>query len=242
MTPRDANIDGHIFVSYARQDKDIVDREIEGLERLGYRLWYDRRDIQAGVEWCPELDQAIDACTCLLVFATHNSVAAKWVAREIAYGLAQDKPLVIVYWEQVEFSTELNNRLQEIQGIPRYCLHRPEYDDLLTRSLSRHCTAVASTPGNSRFRDVAASEMLESEGSRPVVSSLLILFLLATLAVGIYLFALVAFLAPSFVEPPDPLANKLHSYIAGSICSVSGFGISVAAFCFYRIYVRKASP
>lgn len=233
--------DGHIFVSYARRDKDIVDREIEGLERLGFPVWCDRRDIHAGIEWSAELDRAIDACACLLVFATHNSVGSEWVAHEIACGLAQGKPIVIVYWEQAEFPAELNDRLQEIQGIPRYCLHQPEYEDLLRRSLSRHCRAATSTSGDSRFRGFAEVEIAEPTSSRPVVSPRLLFFLLVMFAVAIYLLALVAFVAPLFVEPPDPLANKLHSRIAGSACTAVGFGLSVAAFCFYRIYVQKAS-
>lgn len=63
-----------IFVSYARGDRDFVYPEIERLKAEGYRIWYDKDEIQLGRSWSREIDEAIAACTCFLVFVTQPDV------------------------------------------------------------------------------------------------------------------------------------------------------------------------
>src|SRR5687767_3070132 len=90
-----------IFVSYAREDCYFVYPEIERLKGEGYYIWYDKKQIRPGRSWSNEINEAIEACSCFLVFITKRSVASKLVIGEIRQALNLKKPLMAIYWQKV---------------------------------------------------------------------------------------------------------------------------------------------
>ncbi|MGZ9159368.1 MAG: toll/interleukin-1 receptor domain-containing protein [Nitrospira sp.] len=41
----------HAFISYVRENSDIVDRLAKDLEEAGVKVWRDRNDIKPGQWW-----------------------------------------------------------------------------------------------------------------------------------------------------------------------------------------------
>ena len=49
----------HVFISYVRENRDIVDRLAAELKRRGVIVWLDRNDIEPGARWQDAIKKAI---------------------------------------------------------------------------------------------------------------------------------------------------------------------------------------
>ncbi|MEM8771775.1 MAG: toll/interleukin-1 receptor domain-containing protein, partial [Pseudomonadota bacterium] len=55
-----------IFISYARADRETVEKLAAALEGEGYSLWWDRR-IQSGSEFSKDIEAELDAAKAVVV-------------------------------------------------------------------------------------------------------------------------------------------------------------------------------
>jgi TIR domain len=73
-----------VFLSYSRQDKNLLDKlitHLAGLRRTGkITTWYDH-DIEAGSEWEPELQRHLDTADIILLL-----ISADFMASDYCYG------------------------------------------------------------------------------------------------------------------------------------------------------------
>src|ERR1700731_2231580 len=49
----------HVFISYVRENKDVVDRLEAELSSRGVRVWLDRNNIEPGARWPDAIKNAI---------------------------------------------------------------------------------------------------------------------------------------------------------------------------------------
>ena len=49
----------HVFISYIRENEEIVDKLCEALESHGIKVWLDRNDIDPGSRWKQAIREAI---------------------------------------------------------------------------------------------------------------------------------------------------------------------------------------
>lgn len=76
-----------IFVSYAREDFEIVSQSvIAPLERSGVSVWWDA-EIPAGSNWVEELGEAFQRCRGMIVVVSKASIGSKWVRDEVNLAL-----------------------------------------------------------------------------------------------------------------------------------------------------------
>ena len=82
----------YIFASYSRHDRGKVIDDLEQLDRLGFRIWYDA-GIHIGADWKTILKDHLNACTQFIIFVSNNSVNSKGVHKELvqAEKLAKEK-------------------------------------------------------------------------------------------------------------------------------------------------------
>jgi hypothetical protein len=71
-----------VFLSYAREDAQAVERVAIELRAHGVELWMDRQDLVAGDEWLPQIEAAISKADFMLVFISRTSLNSAWVHRE----------------------------------------------------------------------------------------------------------------------------------------------------------------
>lgn len=68
-----------IFISYSRQDQDIVLPFVTSIEqRFGSVCWIDLDGIESGSQFEDVIIDAIDACKVVLFMLSDNSLASKW--------------------------------------------------------------------------------------------------------------------------------------------------------------------
>lgn len=87
---------GHIFLSYASEDRERVAPLVRVREEHGWRVWWDRK-LEAGGTFDAEIERAVDASACVLVVWSTHSIESRWVRAEAHEGLDREilVPVVI---------------------------------------------------------------------------------------------------------------------------------------------------
>ena len=75
-----------IFISYAREDAERVQRIADAFAAGGYDVWWDP-EIAPGTQFDDVIDKEIDAAKAVVVVWSENSVASRWVREEANDGL-----------------------------------------------------------------------------------------------------------------------------------------------------------
>ena len=78
---------GAIFFSYARSDRDVVQKIGQALSEAGLEVWDPDRKILPGADWTAELKAALDSASALVVFISPDAMASRSVSHEIEYAL-----------------------------------------------------------------------------------------------------------------------------------------------------------
>ncbi|MCP3962428.1 MAG: toll/interleukin-1 receptor domain-containing protein [bacterium] len=88
---------GHIAVSYAREDSDLVEElvgSLDGhLDGLGIQVWFDR-EIPIGSKWEEVLAKRFEGATAILVVMTPSSRQSEWVEREVKMALGKEVAII----------------------------------------------------------------------------------------------------------------------------------------------------
>jgi TIR domain len=224
-----------VFVSYARKDSNLVYPEIKWLQRAGYRVWYDRADILLGRDWFKEIDEAIGACACFVVFMTAAAVDSKYVRHEIEQALVMEKPFVCIYWEKLERPPHLEPLIGKIQALERYLFHKSEYEEQLRKALSEYVGRPEPPPEEEPHSPVG----IQAPGPPPGLSWKAVCFILLLTALVFFFLALMSVAAPLFAAtvPGDPLSNRLVGFLGGSVFLLIAAGLCAAAFVVNRKYL-----
>lgn len=74
-----------IFLSYAREDRALVERLAARLEAAGYRVWWDRH-LSGGAAFAREIEQRIAGARAVVVVWTKAATQSHWVQEEASAG------------------------------------------------------------------------------------------------------------------------------------------------------------
>lgn len=91
----DAN--GHIFISYAREDRGRVAILAQLFEAEGWPVWWDRVNMSAGRPLNVVIGEAIDESSLVLVCWSRAAIQSRWVIDEATEGLDQEKLLPVLF-------------------------------------------------------------------------------------------------------------------------------------------------
>jgi len=87
---------GHLFLSYAAEDRERVRAIAVALANEGWRVWWDRENLPPGKKFHRIIDEAIQASACVLVFWSQDSVDSDWVIDEATEGKRLGKLLPVL--------------------------------------------------------------------------------------------------------------------------------------------------
>src|SRR5262245_31527643 len=85
-----------LFVSYSRRDMAVADALVTALEREGFEITIDRRDLPYGEEWQKELADFIRGSDAVVWLVSPDSVTSKWCNWELGEVARLNKRLVPV--------------------------------------------------------------------------------------------------------------------------------------------------
>ena len=75
----------YIFVSYSRRDRDIVWRDVNILQQMGYNIWIDMGNVEAGKAWDSNAMDAIQSfnCKAFIFYISKNSLCSEPCLEEL---------------------------------------------------------------------------------------------------------------------------------------------------------------
>ncbi len=86
----------HIFLSYSRENKAIMQRVKQFLLDTGLRVWTDE-NIQPGtMSWQIAIEKQIDTTGCLVCILSPAAKQSQWVREELNYARARSKPIYLL--------------------------------------------------------------------------------------------------------------------------------------------------
>jgi formylglycine-generating enzyme required for sulfatase activity len=133
-----------IFVSYSHKDSAEVYPEIERLEKLGYRIWYDE-GIVLTKRWRAHIAEALSGCDLFLVFISPRAVESVNVINEIEFALNSRKPVLAVYLAETELPPDLDLGIGGIQAATKWRVSEARYRRLVATALARYA-GIRGTP------------------------------------------------------------------------------------------------
>jgi len=98
---------GHIFLSYAREDQEKVFSLASLLEAEGWTVWWGRENLPADQQIPRIIDEAIQNASCVLVCWSRSSIGSRWVIEEATEAETQGKLLQVLF-EQVRLPDVFN--------------------------------------------------------------------------------------------------------------------------------------
>ena len=92
MPPNSAK---HVFMSYSRKDKEIMQRIVDFLRKQEIDMWVDSEYLVPGTRvWEEEIEKAIHSSMALTVICSPDSKQSEWVRREITYAQQYGKYII----------------------------------------------------------------------------------------------------------------------------------------------------
>ncbi len=106
-----------VFISYSRRDLEIADRLVGALEREGFEVAIDRRDLPYGEEWLKELADFIAGADTVVALVSPAFIASKACNWELGQVKATNKRLMPVVIEKVAIE-DLPEAIGKIHLLP----------------------------------------------------------------------------------------------------------------------------
>lgn len=88
-----------VFISYSQADKAVATHVAEALQKAGLLVWIDTWELKGGDSIAHRIDQAIASSDVLLVLLSPDSVASKWVQKELGAALSgelRDRAITVI--------------------------------------------------------------------------------------------------------------------------------------------------
>ncbi len=95
------NVPRCVFLSYAREDAELVDELGKALTTEGLSIWVDREDIQSG-SWKERVTAGLNRARALVVLLTEHSLASSPVQKELAFAARKKVPIIPVQTRALE--------------------------------------------------------------------------------------------------------------------------------------------
>ena len=84
----------HVFICYAREDKEFVFKLARILRERGVLVWLDVWDIPPGANYNIRIDEAIEGCARFLLVLSPAARESREVEGEWLFALEQKKPII----------------------------------------------------------------------------------------------------------------------------------------------------
>ena len=96
-----------IFISYSRQDADIVKKVSEGLMSAGFSVWIDKNGIESGDAFKSVIVKAIESCNTVVFFSSHSSNESYWTTKEISVAIYDGKNIIPIKLDDSKYNSEI---------------------------------------------------------------------------------------------------------------------------------------
>ena len=96
-----------VFISYSRSDVKHIDKFVEHLEEMGFRVWIDRKGIESGDSFKRVIVNAIENSAVFVFFNSVSSSKSPWTTKELGVAINLSKPIIPVKIDKAPYSKEV---------------------------------------------------------------------------------------------------------------------------------------
>ena len=111
----------YIFISYSHRNSGKAEEIISRMNRAGFRVWYDEGLIP-GREWDENIARIIMGCSFFVALLSKEYLASSNCKDELNFARDKDKPILLIYLEDVVLPAGMELRLGRI-----FAVHRSRY-------------------------------------------------------------------------------------------------------------------
>ncbi|MCH8876511.1 MAG: toll/interleukin-1 receptor domain-containing protein [Chloroflexi bacterium] len=79
-----------VFISHARNDREIADSLTSELRRRGFRVW-EKKEVSRGQKWAPFIESALMESDLMVALLREHSYSSSYVRRELEHALFSEK-------------------------------------------------------------------------------------------------------------------------------------------------------
>lgn len=138
--------DPYIFISYAHKDSERILPIIAGLQKRGFRVWYDE-GLEVGSSWGDMIEEHLYNCCCTICFITDHFLHSENCRDEIDYAKEIGKGPLIIYMEELELPRSFMFRYNRFHAL-KYT-DFPDLDRFLDKlSSTTQLTECMATPAH----------------------------------------------------------------------------------------------
>jgi hypothetical protein len=134
----------HVFISYSRDDGDMMRRVRDTLAAEGMTIWIDEHLTAGTPSWRAEIEKAIENASAMIVLLSPTAKRSEWVNNEIAYAQAHEiaifpllvrgddrdaVPLGLITAQRVDVRTRFLAGMQALVEALHEHLERQQRDD-----------------------------------------------------------------------------------------------------------------
>jgi hypothetical protein len=91
-----------VFISYAREDKDFVQRLCAVLKQRNKDTWVDLEGILPSAEWRQEIVAAIEGADAVVQVISPHSVGSKSCSDELTWAVKNNKRIIPILYKEVD--------------------------------------------------------------------------------------------------------------------------------------------
>lgn len=97
----------NIFMSYSRREVGFIDDLTFRLEKRGFKVWLDYRNLIPGTPWKGQIDKGLSETDVILLVVSKASMASQYVELEWRRVLTEKKRIILIIFEAVDLPPEL---------------------------------------------------------------------------------------------------------------------------------------
>jgi hypothetical protein len=143
-----ASSEKDIFICYSRENQDFALKLYRSLKEADAKVWMDKYDIPAGMNWALAIQKGLDACKVMIVIISPESMMSDDVANEWQYYLDEKKFIIPLRLTPTKLHFQLN-RLQYVDSYDQ------DYEDMLSQLYAEL-----------RFKGIDVSKLPEETATR----------------------------------------------------------------------------
>lgn len=166
--------DFDVFISHAHRDQAFVGQLDRWLtEKVGFKVWYDARELGGGSLLATDLQGAIERCRGILLIASEEALASGWVKAE--YNCAMDERANREGFRVVALRVAKANPKDLMRGTTWIDLEAPQLDAAAALAILRAFYPGEKLPNPSSARDVYVScswQAADNQSARAVCRAL----------------------------------------------------------------------
>ena len=106
----------YIFISYSHRNSGKAEEIISHMNRAGFRVWYDEGLIP-GREWDENIARIIMGCSFFVALLSKEYLASSNCKDELNFARDKDKPILLIYLEDVVLPAGMELRLGRIFAV-----------------------------------------------------------------------------------------------------------------------------